>query len=149
MPMKVQPMKKQNNDGSNRILIVDDSENQRDMCRLYLESMGFRVSCAEDGMQGLHAARAIRPDLIMLDLRMPVMDGYRVLDHLRGDRELADIPVIVVTGESGADAQVKAMRLGAADFLKKPFSLRDLVNRIREQLTEVKSSEAKENRARV
>jgi len=116
------------------ILVVDDSDCQRDMCRLYLENAGFRVTCAENGARGLLAAKVERPDLVLLDLRMPVMDGYGMLGRLRADRALADLPVIVVTGEIEADARPRAMACGADDYLEKPFAMADLIGKIRGQL---------------
>ncbi len=112
------------------ILIVDDNENNRDMFEIYLEMEGYAVHFAEDGKQGLHLAREIMPDIILLDIMMPVMDGFQMLEKLRKDPDLSDIPVMVLTVKTAPDNAVKALRMGADDYLRKPFDVDELIARI-------------------
>ncbi|MFZ2632391.1 MAG: response regulator [Desulfosalsimonadaceae bacterium] len=112
------------------ILIVDDNENNRDMFKIYLEMEGYAVHFAEDGKQGLAIAREIMPDIILLDIIMPVMDGFQMIEKLRKDPYLSDIPVMVLTVKTAPDNVVKALRMGADDYLKKPFDVDELIARI-------------------
>ena len=112
------------------ILIVDDSENNREMFEVYLEMEGYAVHFAENGKQGLLLAKTIMPDIILLDLMMPVMDGFQMLEALRKDPDLSDIPVMVLTVKTAPDNVVKALRIGADDYLKKPFDVDELIARI-------------------
>ena len=112
------------------ILIVDDNENNRDMFKIYLEMEGYTVHFAEDGKQGLALARKIMPDIILLDIIMPVMDGFQMIEKLRKDPYLSDIPVMVLTVKTASDNVVKALQMGADDYLKKPFDVDELIARI-------------------
>ncbi|MDO9263376.1 MAG: response regulator [Desulfosalsimonadaceae bacterium] len=112
------------------ILIVDDNENNRNMFKIYLEMEGYSVHFAEDGEQGLAIAREIMPDIILLDIIMPVMDGFQMIEKLRKDPYLSDIPVMVLTVKTAPDNVVKALRMGADDYLKKPFDVDELIARI-------------------
>ncbi len=113
------------------VLIVDDSENHRSMLRLFLETAGYRVKCAENGARGYEMARSLPPDLILLDVMMPVMDGHGMLEQLRADRRLAHIPVIMLTVESGGSDVLKAFDAGTNDYMKKPADIDELLARIR------------------
>jgi PAS domain S-box-containing protein len=101
------------------ILIVDDEAIMRESIAVYLEDSGFSVSEAADGREGLTRFTEVAPDLVLLDLRMPGMDGLEVLSEIAG-RD-ADVPVIVVTGAGGMQDAVAALRLGAFDFIAKPI----------------------------
>lgn len=128
----------QYSDESRIILIVDDNKNNCEMCRVYLEPEGFRVFYAEHGEAGLRLVRDIMPDVILLDIVMPVMDGYRLLEKLKEDPELAEIPVMVHSIEADPGEAVKILRMGANDFLKKPFDIDELIARL-ERLFAIKS----------
>ena len=98
----------------------------QDIC----ESTGWHVVVAEDGRLGLAEARKRRPDVIVLDLMMPRMDGFGVLTVLRQDPEVSWIPVLVVTALSGEESRDRALELGAWDYLRKPFSVAELTKRM-------------------
>ena len=116
------------------VLVTDDDEDLRLMCQMYLEFEGFRVSQAENGAEALEAARRESPDLILLDLMMPVMDGWECLSGLKSDPTLRDIPVFVITGKQQREDQDRAFAMGAKAFIPKPFQSTSLVSRIREEL---------------
>ncbi len=112
-----------------RILIVDDSQLVKDIVKLRLESLGYRVSTAGSGEEALDAIRAGPPDLVVLDIRMPGIDGYEVCRRLRQDADSAvrDLPVIALT--SMDDTQI-GFEAGMDDYLNKDFDLLDLGDRI-------------------
>ena len=120
---------------SGTILVVDDNANNRDMCKIYLEIEGYTIYTAEDGEQGLKSASEILPDLILLDIMMPVMDGYQMLVRLKADPDLNSLPVLVLTVQSDTEDVVKALRLGANDYLKKPFDVDELIARVHTLIT--------------
>ena len=113
-----------------KILVVDDEESMREGCVQTLAEEGYKVLTAENGNRGLNMAKQESFDLVILDLRMPGLQGLDVLKRLRDDDP--DIIVIVITGYATIDSAVEAMRRGAYDFLPKPFSpeaLVEIVNR--------------------
>jgi PAS domain S-box-containing protein len=107
-----------------KVLVVDDEKDSRDLMAHYLEDFGCRVFTATNGEGGLAAARDFRPDLITLDLMMPGMTGWEVLKHLKADRELRQIPVVVVSIVAG---EGRGRLLGAVDLITKPFEREDLL----------------------
>ncbi len=110
------------------ILVVDDAASVRQLLQEYLTEQGFRVVTAVNGREAIYSARQEQPDLIMLDLMMPEMDGYEFLRHYRRESRA---PVIVITArEEEADA-VLGLELGADDYIIKPFRMRELVSRVR------------------
>ncbi len=110
------------------ILVVDDAASVRRLLQEYLTEQGFRVLTAVNGREAIYAARQEKPDLVMLDLMMPEMDGY---EFLRLYRQECKTPVIVITArEEEADA-VLGLELGADDYVIKPFRMRELVSRVR------------------
>jgi DNA-binding response OmpR family regulator len=114
-----------------RILVVDDEPGVRLVFRTALESDGYLVAEAEDGEKGLLWLAGFPADLVLLDLRMPVLDGMRVLECLRDSGN--DVPVVIVTAHGSVPNAVRAMRLGVADYLPKPVTpaaLRDVVARV-------------------
>lgn len=112
---------------SRQVLVVDDEANIRELCRLYLEQEGFRVTEAENGPDGLRQARAAQPDLVVLDLMLPGMSGFEVC---KGLHELG-IPVIMLTARTDEVDKVLGLELGADDYVTKPFSPRELVARVK------------------
>jgi len=125
-------------DKKTRILIIDDDVGFRDLLRLHLNSAGYQVQVAEDGVTGGRALLAQTPDLIVSDLNMPFLDGFELLSLLRSDPETASIPVILLSGRSDGDTMAKAVELGAADFLVKPVTRDQLFESIEACLTRVK-----------
>jgi two-component system alkaline phosphatase synthesis response regulator PhoP len=113
------------------ILIVDDEPKIVEICRDYLTAAGFRVISVETGPLGLTAARRDRPDLIVLDLMLPGLDGLDVCRCLRQDALLKDIPIIMLTARVEETDKLIGLELGADDYITKPFSPRELVARVR------------------
>jgi DNA-binding response OmpR family regulator len=116
---------------SETILVIDDQANVRTLLKDYLSNQGYRVVQAQDGQQGLFVARHEHPDLVLLDIMMPNMDGFQFLSAFRKE---SDIPVIVVTARDEETDTVLGLELGADDFVIKPFRMRELVARIRANL---------------
>jgi two-component system KDP operon response regulator KdpE len=110
-----------------RILVVDDEPDLRDAVRVYLEMHGYNVLQAADGQEAVEKVRTTLPDLVVLDVMMPVMDGIAALQQLR---TLSAVPVIMLTVKGDEDDKVRALRLGADDYVTKPFSQRELLARI-------------------
>ena len=116
---------------SRRVLVADDDRMTRLLMRMLLEKDGFTVLEAENGAVGMETLRRERPDLMIVDLQMPDMDGFQVLDMIRGDKQLASIPVLVLTSESGSEVETKVLEMGADDYLVKPFEPEVMISRIR------------------
>jgi two-component system alkaline phosphatase synthesis response regulator PhoP len=116
------------------ILVVDDEKQIVKLARDYLERASFRVLTAGDGVTGLSAARRERPDLIVLDLKLPGMDG---LDVCRALRRESDVPIIMLTARVEETDRLIGLELGADDYITKPFSPRELVARVRTVLRRV------------
>ncbi len=110
------------------ILVVDDKANIRAMVRDYLTEQNYRVIVAENGQQALYTARQEKPDLILLDIMMPKMDGYEFLQAYRKER---NTPVILLTARLEETDKVLGLELGADDYVTKPFGMRELFARIR------------------
>ena len=113
-----------------KVLLVDDEDSLRKVVKDLLERDGYIVAEARDGVQALDQVDRIGPDIIVLDLNMPGLDGYGVLSHLRSRPATADIPVIVLTAKSDEDNEVRVFEMGADDFLTKPFRARALSARL-------------------
>ena len=115
-------------DAPARILVVDDEENITYLLRTALRHFGFEVDVASDGRRALAAARTGTPDLILLDVMLPDVDGFEVLRRLRG--EGVDTPVLFLTARDGAEEAVRGLTLGGDDYVTKPFSLEEVIARI-------------------
>jgi len=113
------------------LLVVEDERPLAETLRFNLEMEGYRVRTAEDGVEGLSMARALQPDLVLLDLMLPRMDG---LDVLRGIREQSRAPVLLLTARTSEADRVRGLDLGADDYITKPFSLAELKARVRVHL---------------
>jgi len=113
------------------ILVVDDQSNVRKLLQEYLTEQGFRVVTAADGQMALYSARHEQPDLVLLDIMMPKMDGYQFLRQYRQERQT---PVIIVTAREEETDAVLGLDLGADDYIIKPFRMRELAARIRSVL---------------
>ncbi|MBW8875674.1 MAG: response regulator transcription factor [Acidobacteria bacterium] len=110
------------------ILIIEDDRKTSAAVKLYLESAGFEVALAFDGRQGLEAARSLRPDLVVLDVMLPQVDGLEVCRTLQAESE---VPVILLTARTTEADKLRGLDLGADDYVTKPFSPRELVARVR------------------
>jgi len=113
---------------SRRILVVDDEERMVRFIRLNLEHDGFRVTDAYNGTQAINKVRSSLPDLVLLDVMMPDLDGFEVLKIIR---EVSSVPVIMLTAKGEEDDRVRGLELGADDYVTKPFSPRELVSRVK------------------
>jgi len=110
------------------ILVVDDEETIREVVRRYLEREGFSVEEAADGFEALDLIRSISPDLIILDLMLPGIDGLSLTQHIRQDRQ---IPILMLTAKGEASDRIRGLDLGADDYVAKPFSPQEVVSRVR------------------
>ena len=116
---------------SAKILVIDDEQSIVDLVTAYLRDEGYEVFTAMDGPSGLKAARAFKPDLIVLDVMLPGMDGIELLSQLRRE---SDVYVIMVTAKSEETDKIVGLTVGADDYLTKPFSPRELVARVKAAL---------------
>ncbi|MGY4706251.1 response regulator [Candidatus Bipolaricaulota sp. J31] len=110
-----------------RILIVEDDPDSLEMLQVYLESRGHEVIAARDGVEALRRFRESKPDLILLDIMMPRMDGWDVLATIRGE---SDVPIIMVTARDSTEDLVRGLSAGVDDYVTKPFKLREVEARI-------------------
>jgi DNA-binding response OmpR family regulator len=117
------------------VLIVDDDPVVRRMLQLSFESEGFNVLTAGDGIEGLEAMRAGRPDVVVLDIMMPKLDGIKVMRELNEDDELRGTPVILLSAKATSLDIELGLKAGAADYVTKPCDPIDLVDRVRSLLT--------------
>ncbi len=114
-----------------KVLIVEDEANIRQLVKYNLEKESYQVIEAEDGLQGLRLAKAEKPDLVLLDLMLPQMDGLEVCRSLKGNQATAAVPIIMLTAKSEEIDKVIGLELGADDYMTKPFSPRELVARVK------------------
>jgi two-component system, cell cycle response regulator DivK len=119
---------------SKRILVVEDQEDNRRIMRDLLTSAGFELLEATTGEEGVGLAETGRPDLILMDIQMPVLDGYEATRRIKARAELRQIPIIVVTSYALSGDDVKARAAGADGYVAKPFSPRELLAKIRQFL---------------
>ena len=124
-----------------KILIVEDEEPVLKVLSEKLSAEGFRTLLARDGVQGLKTALAKKPDLILLDILLPVMDGITMLKKLREDEWGKKVPVLILTNLSGAENVAQALLQGAFDYLiKTDWTLEDLVRKVKTQLAQSKNA---------
>ena len=109
------------------VLIVEDDKNIQSLLQMYLEKEGYAVTVADDGSQGLAKFRAIKPDLVLLDVMMPIMDGWTVCKMIRAEYQT---PIIMLTAKSELDDKVAGLRYGADDYITKPFEMKEVLARI-------------------
>ena len=125
---------------SKKILVVEDERDILQLVKLYLEKEGYRVSTATTGTDGLKAARTEHPDLLVLDLMLPEMDGLEVCKRLRADQQTAALPVIMLTAKAEESDTIVGLELGADDYVTKPFSPKAFVARVKALLRRVDRS---------
>jgi len=121
--------------GWDRVLVIDDDADIGRVLRRILETAGYEVVLSEDGLRGLAAAQRQQPDVIVLDLMMPVMDGYEVLTQLRGDPRTTNISVVVLSALTQADCRDRALQMGATAYLTKPFVAEELFEAVSAGIT--------------
>ena len=112
---------------SQKIVVVEDDINIAELLRLYLEKDGFEVRIAHDGGEGLRLAEEEKPDLVMLDIMLPVMDGWQVCRQLRKNSK---VPIIMLTAKGETEDKVSGLEMGADDYIVKPFEVKELLARI-------------------
>ena len=112
------------------VLLADDSATVRALAKTELEGAGYEVIEAVDGQQALALAISAQPDVVLLDIEMPVMDGYQTVQALKADPRTTDIPVVFLTGRAGAQDVVRALKLGGHDYLRKPPDPAELLARV-------------------
>ena len=109
------------------VLVVEDDRNIAELLQMYLEKEGYAVTVANDGGQGLSKFRAIKPDLVLLDVMMPIMDGWAVCKAIRAESQT---PVIMLTAKGETDDKVAGLKSGADDYITKPFEMKEVLARI-------------------
>ena len=110
-----------------KVVVVEDDINIAELLRLYLEKDGFAVTVAHDGVEGLRAAEEQKPDLVMLDIMLPGMDGWQVCKRLR---QTSNVPIIMLTAKGETEDKVQGLEMGADDYIVKPFEVKELLGRI-------------------
>lgn len=118
----------------NRVLLVDDDAEMTELVAYNLKRSGFSVGTASNGIDGVTKARSIRPDLILLDIMMPELDGFAVCEILRRDKRIPRIPIVMVTAWPGELGRLAAFECGATEYVSKPFKVDALVLRVTELL---------------
>lgn len=130
------------------ILVVDDNQKNRSLCRQNLEMEDFTIYEAANGRQGLEVARSRHPDLILLDIMMPEMDGYQMLAAVRESPELLHVSVLMLTAKAGSEDVVRALDMGANDYLRKPFDIEEMIARANTLVNLHQAQEAVRNHQR-
>ena len=121
---------------SKRILVVEDQKDDRQIIRDMLAGTGYAITEAEDGEQALAALAKERPDLILMEIQLPSMDGYEATRRIRTDPALLSIPIIAVTSYAPNEEEQKARAAGCDDFVSKPYSPRLLLAKIRQYISQ-------------
>jgi two-component system alkaline phosphatase synthesis response regulator PhoP len=132
-----------------RVLVVDDDRELVRLLRAYLEQAGYQVLVAYDGDTALHLLRRERPDLAILDLMLPVRDGWDVTRIVRGDASLSSTPIIMLTARVEDHDKIVGLELGADDYVTKPFNPREVVARVRAVLRRAQGEQAPSRRIHV
>jgi DNA-binding response OmpR family regulator len=130
------------------VLVVDDEEDILLLCRVNLEFEGYRVVTASSGLDGLKLAHQFHPNLVLLDVMMPAMDGWHVLESLKSEPDTEHIPVIMLTARVQGEDQMRGWSGGAADYIMKPFSPVALLGAIRNALHPADPDEAQRRKER-
>jgi two-component system alkaline phosphatase synthesis response regulator PhoP len=124
-----------------RVLVIDDEAPIRLLCRVNLEAEGMEVLEASDGPTGLEEARKERPDVILLDVMMPALDGWRVAEHLLDDASTQDIPIIFLTARAEFRDRARGLDIGGVDYVTKPFNPLELAALVRGLLGRIERGE--------
>lgn len=121
-------MRKQGKTVAKKILIVEDEANIRELLRLYLEREGYAVIEAENGVEGIKMWKSEKPDMLLLDVMMPVMDGWAVCKEIRAE---SDVPIIMLTAKGETADRVSGLEMGADDYIVKPLEMPEVIARVR------------------
>jgi len=128
------------------VLVIDDEGPIRLLCRVNLEAAGMEVREAQDGPSGVEAARAEHPDVILLDVMMPGMDGWEVFGELLKEDRTAKIPIVFLTARAELRDQARGLELGGVDYVTKPFNPLDLAQLVEDLLHRVEHGDVQERR---
>ena len=123
-----------------KILIADDEAQIREILRIYFEKEGFEVIEAEDGAAAILKVQSEKPDILLLDIMMPVLDGIEVCKQVR---KMTDLPIIMVTAKDEDDDRIAGLEIGADDYITKPFNSREVVARVKAVLRRAGTQEKK------
>jgi DNA-binding response OmpR family regulator len=129
-----------------RVLVIDDEGPIRLLCRVNLEAAGMEVSEADDGPSGVEAARSEEPDVILLDVMMPGMDGWEVFGELLKDPRTARVPIVFLTARAELRDQARGLELGGIDYVTKPFNPLDLAPLVNDLLARVERGDVQGRR---
>ncbi len=124
-----------------RVLVIDDEAPIRLLCRVNLEAEGMEVVEAADGPAGLEQARAAEPDVVLLDVMMPGLDGWRVAEQLLDDPQTKDIPIVFLTARAEFRDRAKGLDIGGVDYITKPFNPLELAPMVRDLLDRLERGE--------
>jgi two-component system cell cycle response regulator DivK len=113
-----------------KILLVEDNEMNRDMLSRRLERKGYEVEIAIDGQEGVQKAKSLKPDLILMDMSLPIIDGWEATRQIKAEKSTKSIPVIALTAHAMADDRAKALEAGCDDYYTKPIELPRLLEKI-------------------
>ena len=114
-----------------KIVCIEDDFDLTDILKVILKGRGFKVTAAVGGLEGLETLRRVKPDIVLLDLMMPEMDGWDVCERMQADADLCNIPVIIVTADGRPATRARALEVAKVDgFIVKPFDIQELVQRI-------------------
>ena len=133
-------------DSTTRVLVIDDEAPIRLLCRVNLEAEGMAVIEAADGPSGLVKAREHTPDVVLLDVMMPGLDGWRVAEHLLDDERTNEIPIIFLTARAEFRDRARGLDIGGVDYVTKPFNPLELAPLVRELLARIERGERDELR---
>ena len=128
------------------VLVAEDDRNIAELLQMYLEKEGYAVTVAPDGGQALSKYRAIKPDLVLLDVMMPLMDGWSVCRTIRGESQT---PIIMLTAKGETDDKVSGLKAGADDYITKPFEMKEVLARIEAVLRRTGSAAAEKKARRL
>ena len=117
-----------------KILIVDDEQDIVETLKFMLEAQGYECFCAYDGERGLNMAKELIPDLMILDVMMPKINGYKISRLLKYDNKYKDIPIIMITARSQEEDKVIGQETGVNEYITKPFELDEVINKVNEYL---------------
>jgi len=119
---------------TSRVLLVEDNEVNSYLIRFVLEQAGYAVQVATNGLEGLEAARSKRPDLILMDIGMPVMDGYEATERLKADPRLSDVPVVALSAHAMEHEKERAYQAGCVAHIEKPIDMTTFIRQVQTHL---------------
>jgi two-component system sensor histidine kinase/response regulator len=120
-----------------KIMLIDDSSTNNILYESILSEEGFEVTVVSNPLLAIQSIKSEKPDLIILDLRMPVLDGFQIMEKIRGDKDISAIPIIVLSAENSREAEQKSYNLGAALYLNKPIGIDDIIQIVSKQMSAI------------